>query len=71
MSIRTTIFPAIFILAIVWSCTSSGKKVKEVRGPKDTPPLSITGLILRPEEVDNKIEIIGTILSNEKCRSQK
>ncbi|WP_037575985.1 efflux RND transporter periplasmic adaptor subunit [Sporocytophaga myxococcoides] len=66
MSIRTTIFPAIFILAIVWSCTSSGKKVKEIRGPKDTPPLSITGLILKPEEVDNKIEIIGTILSNEK-----
>jgi membrane fusion protein (multidrug efflux system) len=66
MSIRTTIVPAIFIFSIVGACTFSGNNTKEARGPKETPPLSVSGLILKPEEVDNKIEVIGTVLSNEK-----
>jgi membrane fusion protein, multidrug efflux system len=46
-------------------CTSPGKNKEKARG-KETPPLTINGIVINSQILDNNIEIIGSILPNEK-----
>ena len=66
---------AITIVAVSFSVLScnSGKKgdynkegFKGGASPKDAPPVPVYGLVVSKQEVDNKIDVIGTILPNEK-----
>jgi len=56
----------------VMSCKSGGGKPdgKEWGGKggnaKDAPPVPVDGMVVKNQEVDNKIDVIGTILPNEK-----
>jgi membrane fusion protein, multidrug efflux system len=51
--------------SLIIRCTSPGNK-KEMAQKKDNTPLTVNGIVINPQELDNNIEIIGTILSNEK-----
>ena len=62
------------IMAITFSivsCKSGGGKPEGREGggkgsPRDTPPVPVDGMVVKKEEMDNKIDVIGTILPNEK-----
>ena len=67
---------AMQVTAITFSlvnCKSGGGKPegkdwsnKAGGSPKETPPVPVEGIVMKKEEVDNKIDVIGTILPNEK-----
>ncbi len=65
---------AIQVTAITFSlvsCKSGGGKPESKEGgkgggPKEAPSVPVEGVVVKKEEVDSKIDVIGTILPNEK-----
>jgi membrane fusion protein (multidrug efflux system) len=55
------------VSALLFSrCTKSTGNPKEFSKGKETPPIPVTGLVIKPQPFENKIEVVGTILPNEK-----
>src|SRR4051812_45469252 len=45
---------------------SSGNEKKAMPKGKDTGPVPVNAIVITPQEMDNKIQIVGTILPNKK-----
>src|SRR4051812_8516656 len=54
-----------FIIFSTLSCSSDKNKTQLAKG-KDNSPIPVNAIVIKPLELDNKIQIVGTILPNEK-----
>jgi len=60
------ILVAISSALFISGCTKSTGNPKEFAKGKETPAVPVTGWVVKTQEFDNKIEVVGTILPNEK-----
>lgn len=52
--------PLVFIL-LIFSCKNKDKS----KGPKPSPPVVVDVLVARPQQIDNDLEVNGTVIANE------